>query len=427
MSGNVYDELGRRGFIQQVTDPQPLKELLASESVTFYVGIDPTADSLHAGHLMAVMGMAQMQRFGHRPIAIIGGGTAMVGDPSGKTEMRKMLSRERIKSNGEKIKAQLSRYLDFSDGKAITVDNYEWLGELRYIEFLRDIGRHFSVNRMLTFEAYRKRMETGLSFLEFNYQLLQAYDFLMLFRNYGCRLQMGGDDQWANIIAGADLTRRLESEEVYGLTFPLLETASGNKMGKTESGALWLDPERVAPYDYFQYWVNTDDRDVVRFLNFFTLLPCEEIETIANIQGAQLNSAKTVLAFETTRLTHGEAAARDALRSAASAFGERHIPPDLLPSSSIPRGALTANESSIPGTHLSREQLEQRPGLLELLAQTGLLKSRSEGRRLVAQGGIYLNGERLADSDRRVGADDLQDGRIEIRIGKKKYHHIRIK
>lgn len=294
----AYQELSRRGFIQQVTEPEPLQELLAKGPVTFYVGIDPTADSLHVGHLMAVMGMMQMQKFGHRPIAIVGGGTAMVGDPSGKSEMRKMLTREEIAANSEKIKQQLGRYLDFSPGKAIMVDNYEWLGELKYIEFLRDIGRHFSVNRMLTYEAYKIRMEKGLSFLEFNYQLLQAYDFLMLHDRHGCRLQMGGDDQWANILAGTDLIRRVRSVDAYGLTFPLLTTATGAKMGKTESGAVWLDPEKTTPHEYFQYWVNSDDRDVARFLAFFTPLPAAEIEAVAGLEGAELNAAKVVLAFE---------------------------------------------------------------------------------------------------------------------------------
>ncbi len=337
---NVFDELKRRGFAAQTTDPEPLYELLGRESVTFYIGFDPTADSLHVGHLMGVMAMTIMQRYGHRPIAIVGGGTAMVGDPSGKTEMRKMLTREQIVANTEKIKAQLSRYLDFGKGKALLIDNYEWLGSLNYIEFLRDVGRHFSVNKMLTYETYKRRMETGLSFLEFNYQLLQSYDFYMLYKKYNCKLQMGGDDQWANILAGADLIRRMEGADVYGHTFPLITTATGQKMGKTEAGAVWLDADKTSPYDYYQYWVNVDDRDVVKFLSFFTLLPMDEIDALKTLQGAQFNIAKTVLAYEATKMTHGEEAAQHALKAAMAAFGARKIPADFLPSSTIPRGAV---------------------------------------------------------------------------------------
>ena len=362
MAENVFDVMEKRGFVQQVTDPGPLQELFAKESVSFYIGFDPTADSLHAGHLMAIMGMMHMQKNGHRPIAIVGGGTAMVGDPSGKTEMRKMLTREQIKQNSEKIKQQLARYLDFSDGKAIMVDNYDWLGKLNYIEFLRDIGKHFSVNRMLTFETYKRRMETGLSFLEFNYQLLQSYDFYMLYKKYGCRLQMGGDDQWANILAGADLIRRIEAVDAFGLTFPLLTTASGNKMGKTESGALWLDENRTSPYDYFQYWVNVDDRDVAKFLSYFTLLPIEEIKKVEQLEGSALNSAKTILAFEATLLTHGEDNAKNALSASAAAFGQREITADLLPSSKIPRGKIEMSEQDIPSEYITAEKIGQGMG-----------------------------------------------------------------
>lgn len=422
----MLTELERRGFIQQITEPEPLAELLQTGPVPFYVGFDPTADSLHAGSLIPIMGMAQMQRFGHKPIAIVGGGTTMVGDPSGKTEMRKMLSREQIAANGEKIKQQLSRYLDFSDGKAILVDNYDWLGELKYIEFLRDIGRHFSVNRMLTYEAYKIRMEKGLSFLEFNYQLLQAYDFLMLYQRHGCRLQMGGDDQWANILAGTDLIRRVEGVDAYGLTFPLLVTATGHKMGKTESGALWLDAEKTSPYDYYQYWVNVDDQDVKRFLAFFTLLPMEEIEKAGELQGADLNAAKAILAFEATRLTHGEEAARESLRGASAAFGGRTIPAELLPSSSIPRSG-GADTASMPSSQMAVSELAAEPRLVDLLAALALVDSKSEARRLIQGGGIYVNNQRVDDANFVLTADLVQDGRIVLRLGKKRYHQLVIK
>lgn len=426
-SGNVFDELKRRGFAAQTTDPEPLYELLGKESVTFYIGFDPTADSLHVGHLMGVMAMSHMQKFGHRPIAIVGGGTAMVGDPSGKTEMRKMMTRETIVENTAKIKAQLSRYIDFDDDKAILVDNYDWLGSLNYIEFLRDVGRHFSVNKMLTYETYKRRMETGLSFLEFNYQLLQSYDFYMLWKKYDCKLQMGGDDQWANILAGADLIRRMEGGDAYGHTFPLITTASGQKMGKTEAGALWLDPEKTSPYDYFQYWVNVDDRDVVKCLSFFTFLPMDEIEPIKNIEGAQLNTVKTILAYEATRLTHGENAAKESLTAAMAAFGGREISADLLPSCSIPRGTVQASEKSIPSVDVPRSVFEASPKVTEILGDYKLTGSRGEARRLIQQGGVSVNDERVTDIDAVISTSDLVDGKVAIRIGKKKHFHLLVK
>jgi tyrosyl-tRNA synthetase len=425
-SRNVYQELTDRGFIQQVTEPEKLQALLEAGPVTYYVGIDPTADSLHVGHLMAIMGMVQMQRFGHRPIAIIGSGTAMVGDPTGKTEMRKMLTREQIVANSQKIKTQLARYLDFSEGKALMVDNYDWLGTLNYIDFLRDIGRYFSVNRMLTYEAYKVRLERGLSFIEFNYQLLQAYDFLMLYKKYGCRLQMGGDDQWANILAGIDLIRRIEEQEAFCLTFPLLTTATGQKMGKTESGAVWLDAEKFSPYEYYQFWVNADDRDVAKFLSFFTVLAIEEIEPVKNLQGAELNAAKTVLAYEATKLTHGEEAAQEALRSSRAAFGRRIIPADLLPSSTIPRASLQSEQSDIPGTDFSKAELAKSPRLLEVLEQLKLVDSKSEARRLIQQGGLHMNQERVTDIACVLGPQHVCEGRILFRLGKKKYHQLHI-
>lgn len=421
---NVFDELQRRGFVQQLTDPEELRELLGREAVTFYIGFDPTADSLHVGHLMGIMAMIHMQRYGHRPIAIVGGGTAMVGDPSGKTEMRKMLSREQIVENTQKIKAQLMRYLDFSEGKALLVDNYEWLGNLNYLEFLRDIGRHFSVNKMLSYETYKRRLETGLSFLEFNYQLLQAYDFYMLYKRYNCRLQMGGDDQWANILAGTDLIRRLEGVNVYGHTFPLLTTADGKKMGKTEAGALWLDPQKTPPYDYFQYWVNIDDRDVYKCLAYFTLLPMNEIERVEAMQGAELNAAKRILAYEATKLTHGEETAKSALAAAVAAFGAVEIPEDLLPSSTIPRGVDLSSEASIPHAEISRSLLESRPLLVDVLVTFQLTSSKSEGRRLIDQGGIYLNGDKVSDRDAVLSVEHVRDNKISLRLGKKKHFNL---
>jgi tyrosyl-tRNA synthetase len=422
-NGNVFDELKRRGFVQQLTDPELMQELLKKESVTFYIGFDPTADSLHVGHLMGVMAMMHMQRFGHRPIAVVGGGTAMVGDPSGKTEMRKMLTRHQIVANTEKIKAQLARYLDFSEGKALLIDNYEWLGKLNYIDFLRDIGRHFSVNKMLTYETYKRRMETGLSFLEFNYQLLQSYDFYMLYKKYNCRLQMGGDDQWANILAGTDLIRRMTGDNAFGHTFPLLATTDGKKMGKTEAGALWLDAEKTSPYDYFQYWVNIDDRDVYKCLSFFTLLPMNEVDAVNSLQGAELNVVKTILAFETTQLTHGEEAAKSALSASTAAFGAREIPPDFLPSCAIPRGTTAIGEEAIPHIELPKSVLEKAPLLVEVFGDFQLTSSRSEARRLIQQGGVYLNGERVADVNAVLSPLNIQDGKIAVRIGKKKHYN----
>ncbi len=318
---NVYQTFKERGFIAQVTDEAELEALLGRERVTCYIGFDPTATSLHAGSLLPLMALAHMQRAGHRTIAILGAGTAMIGDPSGKTEMRKMLTPEEIAENGRQMQRQFSRFVRLDGDQGLMLNNADWLLPLSYISFLRDYGRYFSVNRMLSFEAYKQRMERGLSFLEFNYQLLQAYDFLVLFQKHGCSLQMGGDDQWGNIVAGMDLIRRLESKPAYGLTFPLLQTASGEKMGKTAKGAVWLDAERTSPYDFFQYFRNTDDRDVKRFLGYFTFLPMAEIETLTAGAGAALNAAKERLAYEVTKIVHGEPAADEARAAAKSAFG----------------------------------------------------------------------------------------------------------
>ena len=402
-----YDELRERGFVQQVTDEEGLKELLSSPPAVGYIGFDPTADSLHVGSLMPIMALLHMQRHGHKPIVVLGGGTAMVGDPSGKTEMRKMLSREQIVANAERIREQIGRYVDFSGGRAIVVDNYEWLGDLNYIEFLRDIGRHFSVNRMLAAEAYRIRMETGLSFLEFNYQVLQAYDFLVLYRRYGCRLQMGGDDQWGNIVAGIDLIRRLEAVEAYGLTFPLITTASGQKMGKTAKGAIWLDPDKTSPYEFYQYWINVDDRDVERFLAYFTLLPMDEVKRLGSLQGEKIRQAKEVLAYEVTKLAHGEEEAKKARDASRAAFGG---------------GA--GDVSAIPTSEISARELEEGVPLVDLFVRSGLVKSKSEARRLIQQGGAYVNGVRQTDLEAVVKLEHVRDGELMLRAGKKRYHRV---
>ena len=324
MIKNVYDVLTQRGFVAQVTDEKAVREILAGGSVTFYVGFDSTATSLHAGSLVPIMAMMHLQRAGHKPIVLVGGGTTMVGDPSGKTEMRQMLSETKIRANGARLAAQFDRYLHYSQGQAMSVDNADWLLSLNYITFLREIGVHFSVNRMLAAEAYKMRLERGLSFIEFNYQLLQAYDYLTLYRTHGCTLQMGGDDQWGNILAGVDLIRRVEGTTVHAMTFPLLTTASGAKMGKTAGGAVWIDAALLNPYEYYQYWVNCDDRDVERFLKMFTFLPLDEIDKLAALEGADIRRAKQVLAYETTRITHGKQAADEAQAAAQAAFGRGH-------------------------------------------------------------------------------------------------------
>lgn len=405
---SVFDTLKERGFIQQLTHEQPLIDLLEKEQVTVYVGYDPTADSLHVGHMVTIMALAHMQRHGHRPIALVGGGTALVGDPSGKTEMRQMLTMEQIDHNLVGIKSQLSRFLDFEGGKALVLNNADWIKPLNYAEFLREIGVHFSVNRMLTAECFKSRMEKGLSFIEFNYMLLQAYDYLVLNRRYGCRLQMGGDDQWSNILAGADLIRRLERQEVYGLTIPLITTASGKKMGKTEAGSVWLDAERTSPYDFYQYWRNVEDDDVGRFLAMFTFLPMTEVQELSRLQGADINRAKQVLAFEVTKIVHGESEAIKAESAANALFGGG--------------GALTG----APSSEITRQQLRQGVNILDLLASTDLFVSKSDARRNVQQGGVYLNGERVDDINLLVNEDHVRQGQLELRKGKKHYHLVNV-
>jgi tyrosyl-tRNA synthetase len=404
---NVFDVLRARGFVQQVTHPDVLHQRLGTEPLTFYIGYDPTARSLHIGSLLTIMAMAHMQRAGHRPLVIVGGGTAMVGDPSGRTEMRQMLSQDTIAQNVQALREQLQRYLSFEgDHGAIVVNNADWLAELKYIDFLRDIGRHFSVNRMLTFEAYRQRLETGLSFLEFNYQLLQAYDFLVLFQRYGCVLQIGGDDQWGNMVAGVELIRRVADGEAFVLTFPLLATASGQKMGKTAAGAIWLDAAMTSPYEFYQFWINVDDRDVERFLKYYTFLPLEEIVRLGALQGAELRQAKERLAFEVTKLTHGGDEARQA-RDAAHALFEG-----------------TGELTGVPETTIPQVRLTAGVAVIDLLVETGLAASKSAARRLIQQGGASLNGTRLAQLEAVVTSADLHDGALLLRAGKKHYHRV---
>ncbi len=425
---NVYDILEERGFIEQSTEAAACRQLLENPS-TCYIGFDPTAPSLHVGSLLPIMSLAHMQRCGHRPIALVGGGTALVGDPSGKTEMRQMLSREEINANGEKLKVQLSRFIDFEAGMAMLVNNADWLAALNYIEFLRDIGRHFSVNRMLSAESYKMRLETGLSFIEFNYMLLQAYDFLLLFDDYDCHIQMGGSDQWGNIVAGVDLVRRMRQKTVYGITFPLITTASGEKMGKTAQGAVWLDGELTSPYEYYQYWINTEDQDVARFLGYFTFLPMEEVQAVADLQGTDLNLVKTILAYEVTRITHGEAAARAAQAESEEIFGARTITDDLLPSSGVrrqPESAAEGAAAGMPATTIALSRLRQGIPAFELFAEVGLCSSRGEARRLIKQGGGYINGRRIETFDERATLDQLEEGEMLLRAGKKKYHRIQV-
>lgn len=425
---NILETLRERGFIDQQTHEEELSNYLASNDVTCYIGFDPTASSLHVGSLVPIMSLAHMQRHGCRPIALVGGGTGMVGDPSGKTEMRKILTIEKLEKNATGIKQQLSRFLDFKEGKALMLNNAEWLTQLQYIPFLRDIGKHFSINRMLRAESYKMRLESGegLSFIEFNYMLLQAYDFLVLFDEYGCRLQMGGSDQWGNIVAGVDLIRRVKQGAAFGMTFPLITTSSGAKMGKTAKGAVWLDPKRTTPYEYYQYWINTEDNDVVRFLSLFTFLPMTEIQKAKQLSGSDLNTAKAVLAFEATRLAHGGEAAANSFHAAASMFGGRTVPPEILSSSAIPRDDKMLNDGLVPQTRLDLSQLKEGIPAFKLFHIAGLASSGGAARRLIEQGGAYINGNRLKSFDYMVTNNDLTNQEILLRSGKKRFHKIKV-
>ncbi|MBI5585958.1 MAG: tyrosine--tRNA ligase [Deltaproteobacteria bacterium] len=406
--GNFYLTLKERGFIDQATDPEEMADWFDRQTVKAYIGFDPTAESLHVGSLVPIMALAHLQRHGQVPIALVGGGTALIGDPSGKKEMRPVLTYQEVAANAEGLKKQLSRYMILDGTQGLLLNNLDWLKPLNYIEFLRDIGRHFSINRMLAAEAVKQRLETGLSFIEFNYQLLQAYDFLQLYEHQGCLLQMGGSDQWGNIVAGLELIRRVKGGKVYGLTFPLMVTSTGEKMGKTARGAVWLDGERTSPYEYYQFWINTSDEDVGRFLPLFTFLPLEEIAELTRAGGANLRQAKEVLAFEATRITHGEAEAEKARVAAHRLFyGQGQ---DL---------------AGMPATVVSRERFQA--GGTEaylLLVEAGLCRTRGEARRLIAQGGVYFQERRVPAFDHPVGLGDFQDGQILIRVGKKKYHRL---
>ena len=403
---NVYDVLKERGLIAQVTHEEEIRELLANEKVTFYIGFDPTADSLHVGHFLQMVVMRHMQMHGHRPIALVGGGTGHIGDPSGRTDMRQMMTAEIINHNCECFKKQLSRVIDFSDGKAIMVNNSDWLLKLNYIDFLRDIGSCFSVNKMLTAECFKQRLEKGLSFLEFNYMLMQSYDFLILNREYGCKLELGGDDQWSNILGGLDLCRRKDQKQVYGMTFTLLTNSEGKKMGKTQSGALWLDPEKTSPYDFYQYWVNVDDADVIKCLKLLTFLPLEEIDAMAEYKDAEINKAKKVLAYEVTKLVHGEEEANKVQAAAEAVFGS---------------GGVSEN---MPSTEINASEIENGLSILDCMATCGLVASKGEGRRLIQQGGVSLNGEKVNDVNYVLSTSDFESGEAIIKKGKKVFHRI---
>ena len=403
----VLDILKERGFVQQLTHENEIAELLAKEKITFYIGFDPTADSLHVGHFLGMMVMSHMQQAGHRPVCLIGGGTTMVGDPSGKTDMRKMMTQDDIIYNGERFKKQMQRFIDFSDGKALMVNNADWLLKLNYIEFLRDIGMHFSVNRMLTAECFKQRLDKGLSFLEFNYMLMQAYDFLALSRQCNCVMQMGGDDQWSNILAGADLIRRKESKLAYGLTFTLLTTSDGRKMGKTEKGALWLDAEKTSPYDFYQYWRNINDADVEKCLALLTFMPMDEVRRLGALKDKEINHAKKTLAFEVTKLIHGQQEAEKAEQAAEALFSGA--------------GAL----DNAPTVTISPEALGTK--IIDILTAAGIVPSKSEGRRLIQQGGLSIGDTKVTDLDFLLTADLFEDNSLLIRKGKKNYHRLVLK
>jgi tyrosyl-tRNA synthetase len=404
----VFNVLEERGYIEQVTHEDEVRELLKNEKITFYIGFDPTADSLHIGHYIQIMVMAHMQRHGHRPIAIIGDGTTMVGDPSDRTGMRQIMSKKTIQENAEKFKVIFEKFLDFNEDKALMVHNGDWLLNLNYVEFLREIGVHFSVNRMLTAECYKNRMEKGLTFLEFNYMIMQAYDFYMLHKDYNCKMQFGGNDQWSNIIAGVDLIRRKDNDSAYGMTFSLLTNSEGNKMGKTEKGALWLDPEKTSPYEFYQYWRNIDDADVEKCLSLLTFIPMDDVKRLSSLEGAEINKAKETLAYEVTMMIHGEEEAKKALETSKALFKKG------------------TDDENMPHTDIEEEYLNEDKTVLDLLQTAGLTKSNGEGRRLIKQGGISINDDKVDDFFLPITKDLFIDGKLTIRKGKKTYHQIRI-
>lgn len=407
---NVYDVLMERGFIEQTTHEEEIKEMLGKERVTFYIGFDPTADSLTVGHFLTVMAMSHMQKAGHRPIALVGGGTGMVGDPTDRTDMRRLMTDEEVEHNVNCFKKQLSKFISFENDNAIIVNNGDWLKKLNYIDFIRDIGVHFSVNKMLTADCFKTRMEKGLSFFEFNYMLMQSYDFLELNRSYDCKLQLGGNDQWSNILGGVDLIRRVDKKPAYGLTFKLLTTSTGQKMGKTQKGAIWLDPAKTSPYEFYQYWRNVDDADVFKFLSLLTFLPMDEVRDLTSVEGSELNKAKEVLGFELTKIVHGEEEATKAQEAARALFGGK--------------GAA----GSAPTTELSKDCFEgEGLSAIELLERTKLIPSRGEGRRLIQQGGVKINDVKIASIDYKVTLNDFdENNEILVQKGKKVFHRVKI-
>ena len=399
---NVFDTLKERGLIAQTTHEEEIRELLGKEKVTFYIGFDPTADSLHVGHFLQMVVMRHMQLAGHRPIALVGGGTGHIGDPTGRTEMRQVMTKETIQHTCECFKKQLASVVDFSDDKAIMVNNADWLLDLNYIEFLRDIGAHFSVNKMLAAECFKQRLEKGLSFLEFNYMLMQSYDFLMLSRKYDCKMELGGDDQWSNILGGVNLCRKKDQKQVYGMTFTLLTNSEGKKMGKTASGAVWLDPAKTTPYDFYQYWINVGDEDVIKCIKLLTFIPMSQIREMEKWEGAELNKAKRILAYEVTKLVHGEAEA-DKVKQAAQAVFEGQ-----------------GSNENMPTTEISGDM-----GILDILVETGLTSSKAEARRLISGGGISLDGNKVTEANLIVTADMYNNNEIIIKKGKKTFHKIK--
>ena len=407
----LYDELVARGLIAQVTDEEEIKELINNGKATFYIGFDPTADSLHVGHFMALCLMKRLQMAGNRPIALLGGGTGMIGDPSGRTDMRQMLTKETIQHNIDCFKKQMERFIDFSDGKALMVNNAEWLMNLNYVELLREVGAHFSVNRMLTAECYKQRMERGLSFLEFNYMIMQSYDFYMLYQKYGCNMQFGGDDQWSNMLGGTELIRRKLGKDAYAMTITLLLNSEGKKMGKTQSGAVWLDPNKTSPFDFYQYWRNVDDADVIKCMKLLTFLPLEEIQEMEKWEGSQLNKAKEILAFQLTELVHGTEEAKKAEAGAKALF------------------AGGADTEHMPTTELAAEDFDEEGNidLISLLVKSALVTTRSEGRRAIEQGGVSVDGEKVTDIRHVLSKDALTGDGIVLKRGKKKFNKVFVK
>ena len=407
----VWEELKARGLIAQVTDEDEIKEMVNNGKATFYIGFDPTADSLHVGHFMALCLMKRLQMAGNRPIALLGGGTGMIGDPSGRTDMRQMLTKETIQHNIDCFKKQMERFIDFSDGKALMVNNAEWLMNLNYVELLREVGAHFSVNRMLTAECYKQRMERGLSFLEFNYMIMQSYDFYMLYQKYGCNMQFGGDDQWSNMLGGTELIRRKLGKDAYAMTITLLLNSEGKKMGKTQSGAVWLDPNKTSPFDFYQYWRNVDDADVIKCMKLLTFLPLEEIQEMEKWEGSQLNKAKEILAFQLTELVHGTEEAKKAEAGAKALF------------------AGGADTEHMPTTELAAEDFDEEGNidLISLLVKSALVTTRSEGRRAIEQGGVSVDGEKVTDIRHVLSKDTLTGDGIVLKRGKKKFNKVCVK